>query len=58
MSKAERDRRYRDRHSEECKERDHQRYLRQRDKRLEKQTEYYKLHREEILYKKRMGLIR
>ena len=58
MSKAERDRRYREIHSEECKERDHQRYLRQRDKRLEKQLAYYQEHREEILYKKRMGLIR
>ena len=58
MSRAERDRRYRERHSGECKERDHQRYLRQRDKRLRKQLAYYQEHREEILYKKRMGLIR
>ena len=37
---------------------DHERYLRERDMRLEKQRAYYKEHREEILYKKRMGLIR
>ena len=30
-------------------ERDHERYLRQRDERLRKQREYYKEHRERIL---------
>ena len=37
---------------------DHERYLRERDMRLERQRAYYQEHREEILYKKRMGLIR
>ena len=49
MSKAERNRRYRERHAEECKERDHQRYMRQREDRLQHQREYYQEHRDEIL---------
>lgn len=40
------------------KQADHERYLRQRDERLKKQREYYATHREEILYKKRNGIIR
>lgn len=40
------------------KRRDRERNLRERDMRLEKQREYYKVHREEILRKKRLGLIR
>ena len=35
---------------------DHERYLRERDIRLARQHEYYVEHREEILWKKRMGL--
>lgn len=37
---------------------DHERYMRTRDKRRAAQREYYREHREEILRKKRMGLIR
>ena len=58
MSKAERNRRYRERHAEECKERDQLRYMRQREERLRKQHEYYMAHKDEIRQKKRMGLIR
>ena len=39
-------------------QKDRERYLRQRDERLERQRAYYKEHREEIRYKKRKGLIR
>lgn len=39
-------------------EKDHLRYLRQRDERLEKQRKYYNEHREEILFKKKKGLTR
>ena len=54
MSKAERNRRYRERHAEECKERDHLRYMRQREERLRKQHEYYMANRDLILKMKRM----
>lgn len=43
---------------ERRRQKDHERYLRQREARMEKQRAYYKDHREEILYKKRNGLIR
>ena len=39
-------------------QKDHERYLRQREVRLERQRAYYKEHCEEIRYKKRNGLIR
>jgi hypothetical protein len=37
---------------------DHERYMRHREERLTKQRDYYSIHREEILYKKKVGLIR
>lgn len=36
---------------ERRRQRDHERYLRQRDERLEKQRAYYRAHREDILRK-------
>ena len=39
-------------------QKDRERYLRHREARLKHQREYYQAHREEILYKKRNGLIR
>lgn len=50
--------RWRIRHPESQKEYDRRRYLEQRDERLKKQREYYQANREEILFKKRNGLIR
>jgi hypothetical protein len=38
--------------------RDHERYLEKRDEIRERQRAYYQAHRDEILYKKRNGLIR
>lgn len=35
------------------KEKDHERYLRNRDERLEKQRAYYQTHRSDILQKKK-----
>jgi len=43
---------------ERRRQKDHERYLRQREARMEKQRAYYREHRDEILYKKRNGLIR
>lgn len=40
------------------KQLDHERYMRNREKRLAKQREYYSIHREEILHKKKVGLIK
>ena len=37
---------------------DHERYMRNQEERQRKQREYYATHREEILYKKKVGLIR
>ena len=37
---------------------DHERYMCNREERQKKQREYYVLHREDILYKKKIGLIR
>jgi hypothetical protein len=39
-------------------QKDHERYMRSQSERQAKQREYYQTHREEILYKKRNGLIR
>lgn len=54
MSTPAANRRYRLRHPDAQRERDHRRYLRQRDERLEKQREYYKANRDFILKMKRM----
>ena len=43
---------------ERRRQKDRERYLRQREARLERQLAYYQEHREEILTKKRNGLIR
>lgn len=37
---------------------DHERYMRNQEERQKKQRDYYSIHREEILYKKKVGLIR
>jgi hypothetical protein len=58
MSTAASNYRYRLKHADAQKERDHRRYMRQREERLAYQREYYAEHREEIRYKKRMGLVR
>jgi hypothetical protein len=44
---------YRLRYPERSKASDRQRYLRQREKRLERQRAYYQEHRDEILIKKK-----